>query len=351
MNRRTIISKILSIIPMRNHMTSQEARELLQACSPCPQGTCKGSNELKVSYDLQIIIPVYNGEKYIEACLKSVKSQKTEYDVLATIINDGSIDNTAKIIEDVICNQCGNIEFELITQPNKGISGARNTALKALKGNYIMFLDSDDLLVDQAIDKLLNTAYTFDLDIVQGNWYEFNIQNNQHNNISVNALSGYPWGKVYKSILFKNFQFPEGYWFEDTPLSFIIAGMDIRYKTIPDTIYAYRINPEGITSKSQTSNKCIDSYYITELCLEEFPVFGLKYDDRAYDYFLHQSIMNIKRAYSQPKKIRKALFTLTCALMEEYFHDMHTQDASLKDIEQCLRQHLFLRFETIVFPN
>ncbi|SFD57167.1 Glycosyl transferase family 2 [Sharpea azabuensis] len=351
MDRRTIINRMQSMIPIRSHMTSYEASELLHAYSPCPQGSCVGNNELKISYDLQIIIPAYNVEKFIEECLNSVKSQKTKYNVLVTIVDDGSTDNTAKIINDIIQNPSENIVFELIIQQNKGISGARNTALKILKGNYIMFLDSDDLLVDQAIDQLLDAAYKSHVDVVQGNWYEFNAENNQCNNISVNTLSGYPWGKIYKATLLKNFQFPEGYWFEDTPLSFIIARMDMTYKIIPEIIYAYRLNPEGITSKSQTAKKCIDSYYITELCLREFPEFDLKYDERAYDYFLHQSIMNIKRAYSQPKEVRKALFTLTYTLMGEYFQDMHTQDVSLKDIEQCLRQHLFLRFETIVFPN
>lgn len=236
-------------------MTDKDAKKILLNFAPQPKGMCFVNNEINIEYDLQVIIPAYNVEKYIGECLQSVLSQKTKYNVLVTIINDGSTDNTAQIINEVINNYSGNMKLELITQKNRGLSEARNAALKTIKGEFITFLDSDDLLLDMGIEKLIDNAYSYDLDIIQGNWLEFKTFSNDKRCVSANGFSGFPWGKLYRSTVFKKFQFPEGYWFEDTPISFIITGMNYKFKNIPNYVYAYRLNPEGITAKAHLSKK------------------------------------------------------------------------------------------------
>ena len=88
-------------------------------------------------------------------------------------------------------------------------------------------LDSDDILIDGAIDILLRTAKNdknfFDMDIVQGAWYtdtEFSknycLKGHEENVHTATKLSGFPWGKIYKAELLEKFQFPEGYWFESS---------------------------------------------------------------------------------------------------------------------------------------
>lgn len=76
MNRRTIINRIQPMILIRSHMTSYEARELLYAYSPCPQGSCVSNNELKISYNLQIIISACNVEKLLKNGLTALKLKK-----------------------------------------------------------------------------------------------------------------------------------------------------------------------------------------------------------------------------------------------------------------------------------
>lgn len=255
-------------------------------------------NEINIKYDLQVIIPVYNSEKYIKACLASVL-QNSKYKVLVTIINDGSTDSTGKILEDMISK----IEKEetcvrLINQDNKGYSGARNTALQNIEGRYVMFVDSDDVLPENAIDKMLDVALENEADILQGNWYTFKSERKVVVNTLMSTqeyMSGYPWGKLYKYSVLEHFQFPEGYWFEDTPISFILAAMPLKIVTISDIVYGYRINPQGITATASSSKKSIDSYWVTELCLEEFSKFQLIYDQRAYEYLLKQTLMNAGR--------------------------------------------------------
>ena len=65
------------------------------------KGTCYTKNKLAIQYDLHIIIPAYNAEKYIKECLKSVFIQVSEYSVLVTVVNDGSTDQTSIILENL----------------------------------------------------------------------------------------------------------------------------------------------------------------------------------------------------------------------------------------------------------
>lgn len=246
MNIKKVIAKCGSLIPIRTYLNDSVARDILTNFQACPQGSCFANNVIEARKDLQIIIPAYNAEKYIGECLKSVLCQKTKYSVLATVINDGSTDNTAEVIENIVRGFGGKIEIEVISQENRGFSGARNAGLKTIKGKYIMFLDSDDILPDNTIEIMIDAAYRDNTDIVQGSWYEFDDMHRTENIVSSDQLSGYPWGKIYKAEVLQNFQFPEGYWFEDTPITFILTALSYRHKTITDVIYGYRLNPNGI---------------------------------------------------------------------------------------------------------
>lgn len=71
------------------------------------------------------------------------------------------------------------------------------------------------------------------------------------------VFSGYPWGKLYKYNVMEHFQFPEGFWFEDTPLSFMIAAMPYRCAAIKDIVYGYRFNPQGITATARKKKELL----------------------------------------------------------------------------------------------
>lgn len=95
---------------------------------------------------LSVIVPVYNCEKYIAQCLESLTKQnltKEQYEVL--VINDGSTDKTAEIV----LEYCEKYDyFTLISQENKGVSGARNLGIDHARGKYISFVDADDLVAE-----------------------------------------------------------------------------------------------------------------------------------------------------------------------------------------------------------
>ena len=119
---------------------------------------------------MQIIIPVYNVEQYIQECIESILNQETQYSYIITIVNDGSPDNSRNILKQY--ESLNNII--IIDQENRGFSGARNRALENIYGKYLMFVDSDDKLAEGAIEVLLNTALSYKADMVEGSMSSFN---------------------------------------------------------------------------------------------------------------------------------------------------------------------------------
>ena len=108
------------------------------------------------------------------------------------------------------------------------------------------------------------------------------------------------------------------------------------------------MNPNGISAVSGEFKKSVDSYWITELCLTEFPAFGAKYDQVTYEYFLRQIIMNWRRTRKRPVIIRKSVFVLTCNLMQKYFKNFHTNMTNYYDLECAILNQRFIQYELIL---
>src|SRR3954469_1644306 len=99
---------------------------------------------LKSPKTLSIIVPAYNAERFIEPCLRSVLAQLEPQHALV-VVDDGSQDETGELAEQLRC-EFGHADFTLIHQQNQGIAGARNRGLEAACGQYVLFVDADDLL-------------------------------------------------------------------------------------------------------------------------------------------------------------------------------------------------------------
>lgn len=113
---------------------------------------------------LSIIIPMYNASQYIERCLNSIYHQGlnvNEFEVI--VINDGSTDNSLEIVKDYLTSY-KNIRF--FSQKNSGQGAARNLGIKYATGEYILFLDSDDFLLPQSINKILSIVKHVSCDVI-----------------------------------------------------------------------------------------------------------------------------------------------------------------------------------------
>ena len=102
--------------------------------------------------DLSIIIPVYNVQNYLKKCINSIINQKITYNYEVILIDDGSEDESGTICDEY--SQKYNF-IKTIHKTNEGVSSARNVGLKNSCGRYILFIDSDDTLIDNVIDKTM----------------------------------------------------------------------------------------------------------------------------------------------------------------------------------------------------
>lgn len=309
-----------------NEKELEKAKKTVTAFHPDSGSSCIADNRLDICHDLQIIIAAYNVEQYIEECLDSVLNQQTDVDYICTIVNDGSTDGTY----DIIRKYAGNPRVEVINQQNKGQSGARNTALKTLKGKYIMFLDSDDKLTNGSLNALMNMALETKADIVEGGYRKFTNKGDilytyKHQtqcDVTAGDLYGFPWGKLFKAEMFEKLKFPEKYWFEDTLMAMVLFPMAKKIATVDAQVYEYRINPKGISSTAPHSPKALDSYWIMLRLMKDRLALGLVNDDRMADFIVNSQIpINERRMGLCNKNIRKAVFVLSMAFMHKYFPD------------------------------
>lgn len=306
----------------------------------------------KEACDLQIIVPAYNVDSYIDHCIQSVLSQKTKYSYELIIINDGSTDNTGKIIA----------KYEdykyvtIITQENRGFSGARNSALRAIRSKYIMFLDSDDALAPDAIDDLMDMAYTYHADIVQGGYNRIvgdQIRKGYICNTGVNVdaakINGFPWGKVYKASLFYHVQFPEKYWFEDSIIKLLVVPNASSMCTINKSVYFYRDNPKGITHTSIGNPKSIDTFYITRSLLQDAQRLGLL--QRYKEYYINQVIRQIRinalRTFVLGDIASKSIFVLTKCLIESLFESSDYEILSKKKMLNSILNNDYAQYRRL----
>src|SRR3990167_3263984 len=123
---------------------------------------------------ISIVIPAYNQAEYLEDCVESAYSQTMPAHEII-IINDGSTDNTAEIAERYKFAQFPGIEspVKVIHQVNKGLPSARNTGLMNATGDYIWFLDADDMLKENAIERMTQEMIKVNADIYAPYFKEF----------------------------------------------------------------------------------------------------------------------------------------------------------------------------------
>lgn len=306
------------------NFSALEAREILEENCPNPQSSSLHSNTICTTsdYDLTIIVPCYNAELYVKDCIESILLQDTTYIYKVLLIDDGSTDETGKIIDTFSDNE----NVSIIHQENKGISNARNQGLMYIASTYVMFIDSDDALTPNAIQVLLDAAYKNNADIVEGSHYRLYentlIKSVTHENKLIqnydNELIGMPWGKVYKSILFRNIVFPEKCSFEDSICSFLLYPQASKIVTVSDYVYVYRINIQSFTHSSSKRFRSIDTIWITELMLKEHSLLKLKEDSQYSNKIIKQMVLNYNRLKKLPEEIQVAAFVYTCDLFEKY---------------------------------
>ena len=283
--------------------------------------------------DLSIIIPVYNYREYISQCIESVRDQKTQYKYEIIIIDDGSTDGSGEIVESF-----NGKNIKVIHQENEGISAARNTGLGLARGKYIMFVDCDDIVDNKIVEKLMGAAYRNNADIVMCAHSRQLVVNGElkkevlniypHYNLmklnksdAILNYAGLPWGKVYRRSLFEKVRFPQGFWYEDTIIQFLVYPQCRKFIYLPEVLYYYRWY-ENNYSHTQTQDinvKRLDKYWLLPKLIKQYKSMRLPQDTKFYILLLkHCSCYCYPTIKVFSKETVEATFYLLCQLVEEY---------------------------------
>ena len=251
---------------------------------------------------ISVIIPVYNlGELVngIAECLLSQSYQNYE----AIFVDDGSTDDSLTYLKKIVG---ANSRCQIIEQANQGAAAARNHGIKAANGKYICFIDGDDKISDDYLEKMLATISKTKSDLAVCNYYSMAYDNHQklskhsfllsmgeyqfpQDRILINNIGNAPWNKLYKTDLIKqnNLVFPEGYRHHDLvfvqryllccqTVSFNDAYLNYYLKDRPNNIstsYDHKINHilkmlELVVKEYQTKGLFDICYLeVQELCL------------------------------------------------------------------------------------
>ena len=212
---------------------------------------------------ISVIVPIYNSENHLKICLDSIKKQ-TYKNIEVILVNDGSTDKSEKICLD-LCNT--DKRFRYYKKNNGGASSARNFGLKMSKGEFISFIDSDDYIELNMLEKMLKAIYEYDADItVCGRFKDYDkkiktlhsskkikiFDSNQSicNMLANKNMDFSPCDKLFKRNLWENIFFPEGVTSEDMlvlPKVFFKASK-IVHIGIP--LYHYRYTHNSVTTSS-----------------------------------------------------------------------------------------------------
>ncbi|MFP2363126.1 glycosyltransferase [Enterobacter ludwigii] len=257
--------------------------ELIKALEKC----VTMEHSLQAEVKLSVIVPCYNSRNYIAECLVSVLPYLSD-SVELIIVNDGSTDGSAEIIENVICDY-RNEKITLINQENAGISAARNKGIKSALGEYIAFLDSDDLFDSKFWDIIPAIIDDSSIDIVEFNANQFEGElSNIVEYIDSSVFTGrvdissieiltpafrrskwYPWARVYKTSIFHDYsiEFPVGRLYEDMST---IPALYVHSKVIygiSDSLIWYRYHNQSITQTFRSKDLIDLVYAVNSLAL------------------------------------------------------------------------------------
>ena len=217
---------------------------------------------------ISVIIPVYNREKLLQPCLKSLQ-QQTFRDFELLLVDDCSTDQSRRVLQQFL-DQNKYIQGKIYSTPvNSGVSAARNVGIKNATGDYIFFIDSDDSLSEDCLKCLYDVAEKDDLDVVIGeNLIVGDTTKYMHVGINDEVIKGnsevlrlFTTGKWYnvvwnklvrRNIVTENqLLFKEGYIFEDELWSFCLAAKANTLGIVHQATYFYKVGHVSIMTSNQ----------------------------------------------------------------------------------------------------
>lgn len=265
---------------------------------------------------VSVVVPIYNVEKYLSYCIETLINQ-TYSNLEIILVNDGSTDSSG-----MICEEYKNKDNRVfvIHKENGGLSDARNVGLKYSKGKYILFIDSDDYVKLNMVEKLFDSCKKNQSDIGICYFEKVFDDSIQTNNVESATGDEYiisgrdiiskiyhgdgsqiaftAWNKMYKRELFtaNNIIYPVNRYHEDTFITYQLLFNAKKVSVVTEVLYYYRIRPTSIMTSLLTLKRVIDSIdaYVSSI---EF--FFQNNDEELLELALNCYFMKTLRFYFQ----------------------------------------------------
>ena len=227
---------------------------------------------------ISIIVPAYNVEKYIKTCLDSLINQTySNFEII--VVNDGSTDQTEEILKDYKSNP----KIRIYSQKNGGLSAARNQGLKLANGELICFIDSDDSVRSDYLEKLAAPFFEdSDVDITVCGYQEKFEKSEINHALKSQKITGrqateellikqqdfnvLAWNKLYRKSLFTdyNIEYPVGQIHEDNLTTYKLFSHTQTVAYISDVLYVYQRTHSEITKNLYSKEKTLKRLQVKE---------------------------------------------------------------------------------------
>ncbi len=240
---------------------------------------------MRINDLVSVIVPCYNVEIYVATCLESILTQ-TYCNLEIILVDDGSPDKCGEICD---CYSKRDLRIKVIHKQNGGLSDARNVAIDVAKGEWITFIDSDDYVAPNYVERLLSLAIDngCKCSVVQPILFVDGtnpVKKNKNTIVeimdSMDAISAMfyqtkldtsAWNKLYHHSLFSTgIRYPKGYLFEDNPTTYRLLALCEKIAVSNEKLYYYRIREGSIEGQDFTPQKLNQGLEIIQM-MENFP--------------------------------------------------------------------------------
>lgn len=285
---------------------------------------------------LSVIIPVYNGSQGIKQCLESIFRQQCE-NLEVIIIDDGSTDDSVEKIKHVLqVNHNPQITTKLICHKNQGVAITRNYGIKISTGDYIGFVDQDDIVSPEHFQNYIQKAEETNADIVIGGYRRVLSDGTQKRKVQ---LQGYewekfvvlsPWAHIYKRkfIVDNNIKFLSESIGEDVYFNLLAYSYTDKIDIISDVGYGWIYNPKSVSnSKQNTINQQVNPVHLLNSIVKDIQNQEFLHDKLTEYYFARYVCWYMLFASRGSKKsdIEAMLKSLLSWLQKNYPEYIHNR--------------------------
>lgn len=271
---------------------------------------------------VSVVVPIYKVEKYLHRCIDSILNQTYPH-LEIILVDDGSPDNCGQIADDYAKRD---ERIKVIHKQNGGLSDARNCGMQYVTGEFTIFVDSDDWLESNMIEKMISKSHEFEAEITQAAFYYayddhllfdnrcgenddppivIDKESLMYELVNNKRVKNFAWGKLYKTDIIRDIPFEKGVLFEDVFWAYKVMHRVNKYVILNQPMYYYFQRSDSIVSTYTPRNlDFLKGLKVRHSFIEEFYPHLV---DASYQLILESSLVHYTLLLANRKKDKQGL--------------------------------------------